>query len=80
VSQSRSAAADKPKLSLTIIQKAPSITVSESNIICPIIIDAKVHLTDMPLDESIRQVLSHDHFSASRQIAELMMNRLSEVI
>jgi hypothetical protein len=35
--------------------------------------------TNMTLNESIRQILSHDHFSASLQIAELMNNRLSEV-
>ena len=35
--------------------------------------------TNMVLNESIRQILSHDHFSASLQIAELMKNRLSEV-
>jgi predicted kinase len=36
--------------------------------------------TNMSLDESLRQVFSHDHFSASQQIAELMMGRLSEVV
>ena len=36
--------------------------------------------TNMSLDESMRQVLSHDHFSASQQIAELMVRRLSEVV
>jgi hypothetical protein len=35
--------------------------------------------TNMTLNESLRQILSHDHFSASLQIAELMNNRLSEV-
>jgi hypothetical protein len=34
--------------------------------------------TDMPLNECMLQILSHDHSSASRQIAELMKNRLSD--
>jgi predicted kinase len=34
--------------------------------------------TNMPLNECMRQILSHDHSSASRQIAELMKNRLSD--
>ena len=36
--------------------------------------------TNMPLNKSIRQILSHDHFSVSQQIAELMKNRLSETV
>jgi predicted kinase len=35
--------------------------------------------TDMPIDESMPRILSHDHFSASRQIAQLMKIRLSDV-
>ena len=34
--------------------------------------------TNMPLSESIRQILAHDHFATSQQIGELMKNRLSE--
>jgi hypothetical protein len=34
--------------------------------------------TNMPLKQSIRQILAHDHFATSQQIGELMKNRLSE--
>jgi hypothetical protein len=34
--------------------------------------------TNMPLNQSIRQILAHDHFATSQQIGELMKIRLSE--
>jgi hypothetical protein len=34
--------------------------------------------TNEPLNQSIRQILAHDHFATSQQIGELMKNRLSE--
>ncbi|MBW2432433.1 MAG: AAA family ATPase [Deltaproteobacteria bacterium] len=36
--------------------------------------------TNMPLSESIGQILAHDHFATSQQIGELMKNRLSEKV
>jgi len=35
--------------------------------------------TDRPLNESIREIFSQDHFSASQQISELLKKRLSAV-
>ncbi|MGD8992900.1 MAG: AAA family ATPase [Desulfobacterales bacterium] len=34
--------------------------------------------TNVPFNQSIRQILAHDHFATSQQVGELMKNRLSE--